>query len=284
MEQFPLIPSEEQLRKTYAIVKGNQLPAIPDILLKLNEELSRSEPSMARIAELISKDQAITGQVLKVVNSAGMGLARKVDSISHAVTMLGLEQIRNLVIASAFLNNVQVTSPVGKEIWADSVEVATAATHIAHMVQGVSADEAYIAGLLHDCGGLLLAERWPGYERLARIKASHPISILRAEETRLGTHHALIGFLFARHWKLPEGIALAICHHHTMALERIPDSHLRTLVAILILANVLVETKYMVLEQETLERIQYLAQAKAELMLDERSLRDLQEEAAHGFA
>lgn len=284
MEQFVLIPTEEQLRKAYAVVKGNQMPAIPEILVKINEELARPAPTIARVAELIAKDQAVTGQVLKVVNSAGMGVGSKVESIAQAVSLLGLDQIRNLVIASAFLNGIQVTSELGKEIWADSLEVAIASTHIAHMVQGVSPDEAYIVGLMHDCGALLLAERWPGYERLCHIKTSHPISMVRLEESRLGTHHALVGFLFARHWKLPENIALAIRHHHTMTLDRIPDGHLRTLVAVLIMANVLVETKYMGAEQDSLERIQYMAQAKAELMLDESSLRDLREEALQGFS
>lgn len=152
-------PNETELKAAYMVIKGSQIPTVPDVVLDLNKELEKADPQTERLISLISHDQALTGALLKTVNSAQFGLEEKVNSIAQAVVMLGLKQLRNLVAGSALLSAFQVQTPAAREIWRQSLEIATVAVRIANTVDGIDPDAAYLAALLHDSGAMLLAEK-----------------------------------------------------------------------------------------------------------------------------
>ena len=161
MNEADLHPSEPELRAAYMVIKGSQVPAVPDVVLNLNKELKQENPRTERIISLISRDQALTGALLKMVNSTGFGLGEKVDSIAQATVMLGLKQLRNLVASSALQSAFQVQTQAARDIWKHSLEIATIAVRIANTVDGIDPDAAYLAALLHDSGAMLLAEKLP---------------------------------------------------------------------------------------------------------------------------
>jgi HD-like signal output (HDOD) protein len=256
-----------------------QVPAVPDILVELGSELSRENPDTGRISSLVAKDQATTGLVLKTINSSAYGIQQPVESISQAVVLLGLKQVHHLVIGAVARKQLQVRSPLGKQIWQDSLDAGEACLRIASMVHGVFPDEAYLVGLLHDCGALLMAEKWSEYVDAWHLRDTFPIGVTRAEQRRFGTHHAVVGYLFVSHWKLPERICQAIYGHHLPACAGIGDSSVRALIATLKLADALVAGTRLAGSSGSLERVQYIAGARDELMLDPDTVVELQQEA-----
>lgn len=270
-----LIPSEAELKQAFKVIKGERIPSVPDVLVNLFAELEEDEPDIAVISEFVSRDQAITGQVLKTVNSPLFGLNQPVESIQQAVVILGLEQIRNLVIAAAFQSSMQAMSPAAIQIWRDSLNVAQVAINIAYHIRDISQDEAYLAALLHNCGAMLLAEQFAQYGQLIDFENEYPVTLINREMQLLGTNHVVIGYLFARHWKLPEKVSQAIYLHHSLKCDEIEDAKLRALIACIKMANLLVREKYLADDAFSLERIQTFTYAKKELMLDNEFLDEL---------
>lgn len=275
----PVHPTDQELKQAYQVIKGDQIPSIPDILLSIYTELEKPDPNTRHVSELVAQDQAITGKVLKAVNSPKFGLKQPVESISQAVVLLGLAQIRNLVTAATFQNQVKAQSPGARQIWHDSLNVAQVGLQIAYHVEGISQDEAYLLGLLHDCGALLLSEKFPLYEQIHTLENEYPVGLINKEIQHMGTNHTIIGYLFASHWKLPEPICQAIYLHHTLSCEGIENDRVRALIATLKIAHALVKERSLPESAFSLERVQYLAYAKQELMLDDELLDELRTEA-----
>ncbi len=275
MTMINLFPSEAELKQAFKVIKGEQIPSVPDVLLRLFAELEKSEPETARISDLVSSDQAITGQVLKSVNSPLFGLNQPVESIQQAVVLLGLEQTRNLVTAATFKNSMQTLSPAAIQIWHDSLNAAHVAINIAYHIKDISQDEAYLAAMLHNCGALLLAEQFAQYDQLLGFENEYPVTLISRENRLLGTNHAVVGYLFAKHWKLPDKLCQAIYLHHTLKSDEIEDAGLRAVIACIKLAHLLITEKYLADDSFSLERIQYFSYAKKELMLENEFLDEL---------
>lgn len=279
MSKSSIVPVKDELKKAFEVIKGEQIPSVPDIIINLHAEFEKEEPDTERVSDLVSKDQAITGQVLKAVNAPIFGLQQPVESITQAVVLLGLVQIKNLVTAAAFQSRMQARSPAAMQIWHDSLSVAQVAMKIAQLIQGVSLDEVYMAALLHNCGAMLLAEKFPGYGELLQMENDFPVAFIDRENRQLGSNHVVIGYMFAKHWKLSERVCQAIYHHHDLNCEWTEDSKLRALIAILKVAYSLVREKRSIDNLQSLESIQFLSYAKQELMLDEEVFAGLRTDA-----
>lgn len=264
-----LHPPEPELRAAYAFIKGSPFPSIPDVVNKIAEEFSRPEPQLSRLIGLINSDIALAGLVLKSINSAGYGYDN-IESVQQAVVLLGLSKVKNLVMASYIRHYLPTRSAFAKRIWEDSTEVAGLAVKIAAELFDVPLDEAYIAGFMLDCGAIFVAEKMQAkYDAVFQLRHDKPITITRIEDLRIGVNHCAIGYLFARHWRLPERVCLAIYLHHGTSCDKIDDSALRSLLAVLKLADYLVMKFHAGIEPDhSMEQIQHLAKVKAELMID----------------
>lgn len=272
------IPTEIELKQAFQVIKGEQIPSIPDILIKLYDEFEKEEPDTVLITDLVSKDQAITGQVIKTVNSPQFGLGQSVELIQQAVVMLGLEQIRNLVTAAIFKNTLHVKSHAAMRIWHDSLLEARVAMNVAYEIQDIPQDEIYLAALLHNCGALLLAEKFTAYEQLLGLDNNYPVSMIGKENQLFGTNHQVIGYLFAKHWKLPDRICQAIYLHHALRCDEVGDPDFRALLATIKVAHLLVREKELPEDAFLPERIQYFAYAQKELMLNDDYFDELRKE------
>ncbi len=275
MKKNNIVPSVTELKQAFKVVRSQQIPSVPDILVDLNEELDNEEPDTALVSDLVSMDPAITGQVIKLVNSPQLGLEQRVQSIKQAIVLLGLDQVRNLVTAAVFQKSIQAKSPAAIRIWNDSLKEAQVAMNIACEIQDISQDEAYLAALLHNCGALLLAEKYSIYEQLLELETEYPVRLINQEIKHIGTSHAVTGFLFAMHWKLSERICQAIYLHHTLKHDAVEDPELRALIATIKLAHLLVRERYLSDGSFSVERIQYFSYAKEELLLDSDFLDEL---------
>lgn len=199
------------------------LPSLPEIYRDLVQELESDHASMDRVGEMIGGDIAMTAKILQLVNSSFFGLPQHVTCPKHAVSMLGLNIIRPLVLTANVFSQYQDPGLDGfslEQSIQHSLAVATTARSIAESVaqQKHLVDDSFIAGMMHDIGKLVLAvnltDRFAEAVQLARDEG---ISLCEAESTVFGTTHAEIGAHLLGLWGLPNPIVEAVAFHHRPA-------------------------------------------------------------------
>jgi len=190
------------------------LPPFSPILSKLLASLAFEDVSFARVAELIEKD-TVLGNVLRLVNSALYGRRGTVSSVRHAVSLMGLVKLRNSVMT---LSMAQLWSTVKmprgwKTVRFNQHAVATAvmADLLAQKVRAEYPEGAFVAGLLHDIGLLLIGITFP--DEFAEIRTQHEKQgkpLAECEQEILGIMHTEISTAVLHKWNLPEAIQKAV--------------------------------------------------------------------------
>lgn len=229
------------------ILKGISIPSPPQVLADLQMELLMPDPDMGAMAGMIAKDVGLAGSVLKTVNSPFFGLVRKVSSIEHAVSLLGIKSILNIVNAY-YLRNEMMSKGLSDadlaamtRFWDSAMDVANCATLICQQIHYPHRDQAYLLGLFHNAGIPLLKQKFPDYPVVQIAAYQQPEGYLtRVENERLNTSHQVMGYYIAKTWKLPAEVCTVIRAHHN--LERLNGEgeqadDLRQLAAILKLAE-----------------------------------------------
>jgi HD-like signal output (HDOD) protein len=188
--------------------------------MRVVEETNRPDPSAIRIERFVSSDQALASKVLRVVNSAYYGVSGQVSNLGQAVMILGLQQMRNLVLSMGAIAVFEVHVPKQrdtlKRFWLHSFSTASLATHISHVrkLDKANHDHMLIAGLLHDVGKLFLyANFTSAYDQLVERALASSISIEMAELTMLGIGHGEVGQLMGEFWRLPDSLSELIGAH-----------------------------------------------------------------------
>jgi len=233
---------QTKLRKAMEAIRGVKLPELPSEVLLLAEELKGRFPDVNKVAAIIEKNTVMAGDVLKAINSPvmKMNLEEPVKSIDEAVKLLGLENIYNLVVAAA-LRNLFDGDELYKDIMDYSVDVAFCMADISDWVDDVTRDEAYMLGLFHNVGAMVLVNKdSEGYGKIYSNSLSRPISVIDIEEARYGTDHQTIGVLAAKKWHLPVDFLNAIMLHHVHPSASIKNDRVRALVAMIKLATAIV--------------------------------------------
>jgi len=198
------------------ILKGFVIPPRPQIVADIQVESAMPEPDINSIAKLISQDTSISGSVIKAINSPLFGLTGKVKTISHAVSLMGLESIVNIVTALS-LKRVLGDESINdlNRFWDTANDVANASVIVSKYLGIGSSDEAYALGLFHDCGIPLMMMKYPNY--LDALESGYQDSkkrVIDAENEIYKTDHSVLGYYTAKTWKLPEHISEIISYHH----------------------------------------------------------------------
>ncbi|MCC7485328.1 MAG: HDOD domain-containing protein [Burkholderiales bacterium] len=204
-------------REAEEVVKDIRLPPCPAVLTQLVREMRGDEPDFARLTRLIGGDVTLAATVLRTVNSAFYGLRTKVASIKHALALLGLKTVTNLV--TGLLLRQAFPSGGGahlEEFWERSAGCARAAAALAQAMKAFDADEAYTFALFRDCGIPAMVCGYPGYQPdIAPPEGGR--SAATRETGRYGMNHAAMGARLAASWHLPESICKAVRRHHDCA-------------------------------------------------------------------
>ena len=212
------VSGRELIRKI--ISNTEALPAMPEVMIKAQQMIKNPATSPAQLAKIIEIDSAMVTGILRVANSAYYGFRGKVATIQHASALFGTRRLAELITAIS-AGGVLATSMDGYglkagDMWCHSIAVACAASEIAAAVGSDSPDIAYMAGLLHDMGKIILDP----YVRERKVlfdnyTATHPKKTLQdAERDILGFDHAVIAAILCEHWNLPRSISFGIRHHH----------------------------------------------------------------------
>lgn len=194
----------------------------PDVWLRLNDVLQDSSASASDMAEVAARDPALTSKVLKVVNSPFYGFPARVDTLSRAITILGVNELFN-IITSITVAKVFTEVPNAlvrpETFWRHSLCTALAARRVAKRARILHPERLYIAGLLHDIGSLLLYRKFPEKAAAALLASNGNEEVLYSVETDLfGFNHAQVGAEVMRLWNLPPHLVGAVKYHHEPAL------------------------------------------------------------------
>ena len=212
------------------------LPSMPGTLIHVTELLEDPEYSVEDVAKVISADPAITLKTLRLVNSAYYGIRQQVTSVEHAIVLLGAKVIRNLVLTATALESVQQgAAPFFRHSVATAV-CLRAMANVHSLPADTTPEQAFIYGLLHDVGKIVLEEIMPEEMQTAQEMAcSEGIPLFAAEQRRLGIDHAMVGARLAARWGLSDELVSAIAGHHD--LSQSTDPAFRGLTAWTSLAN-----------------------------------------------
>jgi HD-like signal output (HDOD) protein len=196
------------------------LPALSETLTKVLKETDKHDPNLTLIEDWVSRDAGLASKFLRVVNSAYYGLPGQVKTLGHAVMILGLQQVRNLVLSvgalSAFEPKTAKHQQTLRLFWLHSFAAAASAQAIASRAKlpDPQKEAAFTGGLLHDLGNLFtFSEMGSMYDVVLDRTKKEPTKLLQFESETYGMHHAEIGGFIARHWNLPTELVTMIDLH-----------------------------------------------------------------------
>jgi len=215
-------PEDEETRPPLDMkaVTGSDLDlgAMPEVLYKLSQAMENPAASPVEVAEIIMSDTGLTAKLLKVVNSAMYGFPQRIDTITRAVTVIGVQQLSALALG---LTALSIFKGVDKSLldlngfWRHSLACACASRSLASLMGLANTERYFVAGLLHDVGLLLLILHAPDRVRpvLDAVRRGGE-GLTSAERRILGMDHAAAGAALLESWKLPASLVLAAkCHH-----------------------------------------------------------------------
>lgn len=218
-----------------------ELPTLPHIATQLITYLSDPDVSFRKIAILIEEDPPTVTKILRIVNSSYYSIPNTIKDIRQAIVMLGLDEIRAIVISlsvfSTFYNLNKNAAFHYHHFWHHSAGTAKMAYLLSRRMDLEKPELAYVCGLLHDIGRLILQFYFPeNYNETYRHSQRQHISLYKAEEEILGVTHADVGYWIAQKWNLPNPIANILLYHHNVQVQ---DLNSRPLLAIVHLANLI---------------------------------------------
>lgn len=196
------------------------LPSMPDIYRSLVEALQSEDKSITEIGNMIEQDIGMTAKVLQLVNSSYFGLNRQIISAAEAANFLGLDVLKGLVLANGVFTQFdeELIKKMSLQTHSSrSLAIATAARNIAREegLSDVAVEQAFLGGLLHDMGSLVMATNIPEeYKLCIELSEKEGISMPEAEHRTFGTTHARIGAYMLGLWGIDEVVVAAVAYHH----------------------------------------------------------------------
>ena len=212
------MPRSPQLSVEHMVEDVSTIHSLPLFYSQLSEAIDHPRSSIADIAKIISEDQGLTARILKLANSPLFGYFSKIDTITQAVTIIGVLQVRDLALA---LSVMDVFKGIPEELvnmeqfWKHSIATGLAARILATSQREANLERFFVAGILHDIGRLVMYVRVPDIclELLEECRAAGTL-LYRAERGKFSFDHAEVGSTLLRRWKIPPRIAEPVGTHH----------------------------------------------------------------------
>lgn len=200
------------------------LPPLPAAVGRLLRLVNAPDVEFKEIAKTISLDQTLTAQLLRLANSAFYGFPQQIRTVQQATVILGRHSVRNMALSLAIVrlrNHMREDGPLSPEdFWRHSMGVACGARLLSQHQQRVSPDEAFVAGLLHDIGKIVLVEYDPKtYAELLMIAGEGIAPLHVLEKETFDIDHAEVGEVLCHHWNIPDMFAAAVAAHHVGAAQ-----------------------------------------------------------------
>ena len=208
----------DQLRKIVDDI--SDLPTLPTVATTVSRLATADESTATEIADIISNDQTLTAKILRIANSAFYGIPNEVRTLRAAIVLLGLNSIKNIVLATSVFDAFFTRSGEGEfsreDLWIHSVACGAAAKVVSTRRSLGSNEEFFIAGLMHDLGKVVL-DRFVRDEfvRILRLSKRRQMLLYEAEKRVLDVTHAQVGQWLCERWQLPVYIVQSMGYHHS---------------------------------------------------------------------
>ncbi len=239
-----IIITEEAAEKLLSTIK---IPPRPAVIGEISREKSKDDPDLRRIAQIISKDIALTAAMLKTANSPFFGLRMKIETVQQAAMTMGLNNVIGITTGLALKNALGLKDLKLERFWDSAEKVANVAAYLSGIVPGVPKDLAYMYGLFRDCGIPIMLQKFPEYtQTLVRANKVSMLAFTSLEDESHSTNHATIGYLLAKSWSLPNSICQAVLNHHDITILHSNENfsvEVRGLIALIRFAEFLCDTR-----------------------------------------
>lgn len=196
----------------------DDLPQFPENIARLNKLLGDPEAKMSEIAMQISNDVALTGELLKQVNSAAFALTNPCKSIAEAVKLIGIRGIKNMLFTVGSLKTFANVNGSKEKLWTHAYQVAFYSYNLARNFCGANksvVEDSYVCGLLHDMGKIVFENAHPDFlEGIKSVCHSKDLSSDLFEKILSGVNHGEIGAKIAEKWNFPSTLVDSIRYHH----------------------------------------------------------------------
>ncbi len=204
--------------------QGVKIPPQPRVLLELQKLLASADYDMRAVAKVISQDPGIVSLLFKATRSPAFARARSAKTIDQIVMVVGIKQVFSLVQAVSLTTTICDSTRRAFDIfWTRAHEIAQMGAIIADdrvSVCNVFPEQAYLAGIFHECGVPVLMMRFPKYCEKLKLENATCWPNLSAEDSKFDVDHCSVGYLVARHWGLPDFVCDAIRFHHDLPEEK----------------------------------------------------------------
>jgi HD-like signal output (HDOD) protein len=212
-------PTDNPTLVAQALKKVTTIATLPEVTAKIVATVEDPKSTAAALHKIVAHDPALATRILKVVNSAFYGLPGQIGSVERAIVLLGLNAIKNIAVAASLgqlFRGIKLTDKFSaKDLWTHCIAVGVAARELARQMKVPIADEAFLAGLIHDTGILVGLQVWP--EKIREVcetaqKSEKDFCEIEREIT--GVDHQQLGQGLAEQWKFPRSCQLVAGYHH----------------------------------------------------------------------
>lgn len=195
---------------------STKVPMMPGSAARISSLLNDVNASSRQLTDAITYDPILTARILRLANSPIYSLQKNVSTLKHAVEVVGMKAIYEILIiglaADSFAKEIR-HSEKGRKIWEHSLAVALLSRELGHFLKLRGTEEAFICGLLHDIGKILLLKN--DFQKFSEtLTENDEMQMLHTESSVFGYNHAQIGSLVASRWGLPDGVCHTILNHH----------------------------------------------------------------------
>src|SRR5688572_14749668 len=231
--------ADPQARAREAVRKVTTIATLPEVTNQIIRTVEDPKSTAGQLHKIVSHDPALVTRILKVVNSAFYGLPGQIGSIERAIVLLGLNAVKNIAVAASlgqlFRGAKLCEGFTPKDLWTHCIAVGVAARDLARQMKLPMADEAFLAGMIHDMGVLVALQVYPEeVRRVCEAAKGGQRSFCDLEREILGMDHQQLGMALAEQWKFPRSCQLVAGHHHRPSA--LADQH-RMLVTLVYVAD-----------------------------------------------
>jgi putative nucleotidyltransferase with HDIG domain len=193
-----------------------RIKPMPVVVQRLCAMADAPDVDVREMARIMAADPALTARLLRVANSAFYGLSRQVTTVSYAISVLGVHTVRHIALATAIFGlRDRENVPLDLDaMWRHSVAVAGIAHMLASPMCSKDSETAFVGGLLHDIGRLILADHYKqDYVSVLRRAREEDVLLQVVESEAFGVSHIEVGRALCEHWQLPATLSAIFAHH-----------------------------------------------------------------------
>lgn len=220
------------------IMTASDLPTIPVVATKVMQLIESESATAEELAKVVASDPAVAARVLKISNSSFYGCQRQIQTLSHAIVVLGFATLKSLVVAASVKQVYQPYGLTEKMLWEHSFGAGLAARIIAKETRLVSEEEAFLGGLFHDIGKTIMNTMNSKQFQDAMQRCYNDGLTFEAAERQVYSYtHSEVGGLVIKKWNFPDMLMRAVLDHHTFEFAEDEDSYQVSLTCVVGLAN-----------------------------------------------